>query len=157
MQTHIIAKTIVFDDDGRLLVLRRSADDEHRPGGSDFPGGKVEEGENIFEGAAREMAEEAGLRLAPADFQLIFATTKVDYNTDAKTVVNMVWLGLLAGLPKGQTVSLSHEHQAFGWFTLEEALANSDAPTQKMFMEHLRDHNLAPQLMTSNKGNSHDG
>lgn len=139
MLTHLVAKTVVFNKEGKLLVLRRSNNDTHRPGGADFPGGKVEDGEGVFEGAVREMAEEAGLRLNPSDLQLLFATTKADYNTDYKTDINIVWLGFVAKLPNDQVITLSHEHQSFNWFTLEEAIADCDSPTQKSFLEAIRD------------------
>jgi len=151
MLTHIVAKTVVFDEAGKVLVLRRSADDTHRPGGDDFPGGKVEEGEGIFEGAVREIAEEAGLQMSPSDLQLIFATTKAGYNTDHKTDINIVWLGFVAKLPKSQAVTLSHEHQSFKWFSLDEAIADCDGPTQKNFMEAIRDRNLADQFVRVSK------
>ena len=57
MQTHIVAKTIVFNPAGKLLFLRRSHDDVHRPGGFDFPGGQIDDAEAITTGAAREVAE----------------------------------------------------------------------------------------------------
>lgn len=146
MLTHIVAKTIVFNEAGELLVLRRSADDTHRPGGSDFPGGKVEEGEDIFEGAVREIAEEVDLQFVPTDLQLIFATTKAGYNTDYKTDINIVWLGFVTKLSKDQSVVLSHEHQSFGWLTLDDAITDCDGSTQKSFLEAVRDHDLAGQL-----------
>ena len=148
MQTHIVAKTVVFNAEGQLLVLRRSADDTHRPGGFDFPGGKVEEGENIFEGAIREAAEETGLQLDKRTMQLVFATCKVGYHEEERTDINIVWLGFVTKLVRTQTVHLSHEHQAFSWQTIAHALKDCDGPTQKMFLEHLRDHNLAKELLS---------
>jgi 8-oxo-dGTP pyrophosphatase MutT (NUDIX family) len=146
MQTHIVAKTIVFDEGGQLLVLWRSADDAHRPGGFDFPGGKVDDGESVPAGAARELLEEAGLSLDESALQLVFATTKIGYQTDLKTDVNFVWLGFIGHLPQGQAVKLSHEHQRFEWLSLEAALAICDSPTQKVFLMQLRDHNLIKGL-----------
>jgi 8-oxo-dGTP pyrophosphatase MutT (NUDIX family) len=148
MQTHIVTHTAIFDGDGRLLTLRRSADDAHRPGGFDLPGGKVEEGEDIFAGAVRETAEESGLQLDAKNLQLVFASCKVGYQTEVKTDINFIHLGFIAKLPPGQTVRLSHEHQSFDWLTFDEALADCDgAPTQKAFLEHLRAHDLARDLM----------
>lgn len=145
MITHLVAKTIVFNDSGELLVLRRSMTDIHRPGGFDFPGGKVEDGESIFAGAIRELKEESSLQLVEKDLQLVFATSKAGYNADAKTDINIVWLGFVAKLPAGQSVQLSHEHHDFGWRSLEQALVECDGPTQKLFLEHLRTNDLAPK------------
>ena len=46
--------------DGLLLVARR-APDQHLGGAWEFPGGKIEEGEEPAEAALRELREEAGL------------------------------------------------------------------------------------------------
>jgi 8-oxo-dGTP pyrophosphatase MutT (NUDIX family) len=142
MLTHVVAKTILFDDVGNLLVLWRATDDVVRPGGFDFPGGKVDNGEDIPAGATRELAEEAGLQLSETDLQLVFATTKAAYNIEAKTEVNIVWLGFVAKWPKGQTVKLSHEHQRFEWLSIDQALAICDSPSQHAFLEHLQANNL---------------
>ncbi len=64
MQTRTIAKVLVLNDEGQLLVLRRSLNDLHRPGGYDFPGGDIEADESIEDGVVREAHEEAGLQLA---------------------------------------------------------------------------------------------
>ncbi len=143
MQTRIIAKTIVFDDAGNLLVLWRAADDGHRPGGFDFPGGNIDEGEDIPAGAARELLEEAGLRLNESDLQLVFALTKTGHHTEVKAEVNMVWLGFIAKLPRGQAAQLSHEHQRFEWLSIEDALKVCDAATQRAFLEHVQANSLA--------------
>ncbi|MGD3106124.1 nucleotide triphosphate diphosphatase NUDT15 [Streptomyces sp. YGL11-2] len=51
---------IVLDADGRILLGR------HRAGTWELPGGKVEPGESVQAAAARELAEETGLRAEPA-------------------------------------------------------------------------------------------
>ena len=146
MQTHIVAKTAVFNDDGKVLVMRRYANDPHRPGGADIPGGKIDEGEAIVDGALREMYEEAGLTVLPLGLQLVFATTKTGYNTEYNTDINFVWLGFVAKMPKGQRVKLSFEHDKYEWLTIDEVIAGSDAPTHVMFLKHLKAQNIAAEL-----------
>lgn len=147
MRTRIIAKTIVFNDHGKLLVLWRSTSDSHRPGGSDFPGGGVEGGEDVAVGAVRELAEETGIRIGREDIALTFTTTKVDYHTEERAEVNMVWLGFVAKFPAGQKIELSFEHNRYDWLTLEEAAAGCDSVTQKQFMEYLRDHDVVKDIL----------
>lgn len=146
MQTHIVAKTIIFNDAGKLLALRRSEDDTHRPGGFDFPGGQVDDGEAFVEAAIREAVEESGLHLKAEDMQLVFATTKAGFHVEQKSNINIVWLGFMTTIADGQVVHLSHEHQRFDWYTLEEALVECDGPTQKQFLKHLYKHNLTDEL-----------
>lgn len=64
---HVVA-ALIEDAEGRLLVAQR------RPGQQDaglweFPGGKVEPGEHGAEALARELHEELGLEVTPADCQ----------------------------------------------------------------------------------------
>ena len=146
MQTHVVAKTAVFNDEGKLLVMRRYADDPHRPGGADIPGGKIDEGEAIVDGALREMYEESGLTVIPAGLELVYATTKTGYNTEFKTDINFVWLGFVAKFPKGQKVHLSFEHDKFDWLTIDEAIAGSNAPSHVSLLKHLKAQNIAPEL-----------
>lgn len=60
------AVALVRDATGRLLVCRRA----HEPGLGrwSLPGGVIEPGETGEQAAAREVAEETGLDLSPADF-----------------------------------------------------------------------------------------
>src|SRR6202012_26928 len=95
----------------KLLRLRRSKNDDHRPGGTDLPGGKIDDGEAIVAGALREISEEVGLSIDPDAMHLSFAYSQIAYNTDAKGTVNVVWLGFLSKLPKDQHIVLSHEHE----------------------------------------------
>jgi len=57
--------------DGLVLVARR-ADDQHLGGAWEFPGGKIEEGEEPADAALRELREEAGLTAAVAAPLLVF-------------------------------------------------------------------------------------
>lgn len=146
MQTHVVAKTAIFNDEGRVLVLCRSVNDPHRPGGSDFPGGKVDDGEEFVIGAIREMQEEAGLQLEPNDLELVYSYTKNGYNSEFKMDINFVWLGFVAKLPAKQTVTLSFEHDSYEWLTIDEALKNADGASLTKFFEHLKTYGIATDL-----------
>lgn len=61
-----VVAVALIDDAGRVLMQRRRADRQH--GGLwEFPGGKVEPGETLTSALCREIAEELGVRLDPAD------------------------------------------------------------------------------------------
>jgi ADP-ribose pyrophosphatase YjhB (NUDIX family) len=54
------AAVVVFDDDGRLLLVKR-AESATQPGLWSIPAGYVDYGEEVREAAARELLEETGL------------------------------------------------------------------------------------------------
>lgn len=146
MLTHVVAKTAVFNEEGKVLVLCRSVNDPHRPGGSDFPGGKVDDGEEFVKGAIRENHEEAGLRFRPNDLELVYAYTKNGYNSEFKTEINFVWLGFVAKMPVGQAITLSFEHDSYEWLTIDEALEGADGTSLQRFFEHLKTYGIASDL-----------
>ncbi|HJQ97425.1 MAG TPA: 8-oxo-dGTP diphosphatase MutT [Candidatus Polarisedimenticolaceae bacterium] len=65
-----IALAIVVRD-GKVLVARR-ADDQHLGGTWEFPGGKVEHGEEPEAAARRELREETGLDAAHLEPLIVF-------------------------------------------------------------------------------------
>lgn len=62
----VVAAALV-DGAGRILLARRAPGREHQ-GEWEFPGGKVEPGERPEAALARELAEELGVTVDPADF-----------------------------------------------------------------------------------------
>ena len=58
---HVVAAT-VFDDAGRVLIAQRPPG-KHLAGGWEFPGGKLEPGEERLAGLARELREEIGITI----------------------------------------------------------------------------------------------
>lgn len=56
----VVSAVCVFDDAGRLLTVRKRGTDKFM-----HPGGKPEAGESAAQTAARELAEEVGIVLAP--------------------------------------------------------------------------------------------
>ena len=61
---HVVAGAL-FDSSGRVLIAQRPAG-KHMAGGWEFPGGKLEPGEDRFEGLRRELREELGIRMLKA-------------------------------------------------------------------------------------------
>lgn len=140
----VIARTLVFNNQGRVLMLVRSNDDVYRAGKLDLPGGAVDAGEDITAGAARELLEETGLAIAPSQMTLFQASSVVGHNIDAGGVLNMVKLFFVTQLDD-PVVVLSHEHQGHHWFTLEEAIVQTDHPNHKAVLTYLRDNEIAAE------------
>ena len=63
MNFRISAKSFIVDKDNRVLILKRSMDDVHKPGVWEIPGGRLELGEDPVLGLMRETKEELGLGL----------------------------------------------------------------------------------------------
>lgn len=144
MITHVVAKTLVFDEAGKLLLLKRSASDDHRPGGLDLPGGKVEEGEEIVAGALREAKEESGLNIDPQHIDWVYADTVVSHNSELKVTVNMVRTTFIARVYKPNVI-LSHEHDGFSWHTMEDALVKLADLRYKQILEYLIENDIATE------------
>jgi len=59
---HVVAAAVI-DAAGRVLIAQRPAG-KHLAGGWEFPGGKLEPGEERLSGLARELREELGITMA---------------------------------------------------------------------------------------------
>lgn len=146
MITHTVARTMLFDEDGRLLMLRRSKDDVFRPGELDLPGGGIDDGEEVVAGALRETLEEAGIELVPSDLHLVFARTHTAFLEELQYDVNIVNLTFAAKVPNDTPVTLSDEHYEYGWYPFEEILTITTYPRHVQLFTHLIDNAILKGL-----------
>ena len=106
------AGAYVFDDRGRVLLVRRADDSKSEPGMWARPGGTVELGEGVEEALAREFLEEVNVRIeAPVLFDL--TTQKGPH---------WVAIGYIAGLagPAEEACNNEpHKHPEVAWFPLD--------------------------------------
>lgn len=93
----------------RLLWVQRSL--EPQRGRWAIPGGYLESGETLAAGAARELYEEAGVRLPPERLQL--------YMTGTITFINQVYVGFRASVDRDDC-DPGTESLACGFFSREE-------------------------------------
>jgi 8-oxo-dGTP diphosphatase len=104
---HVVGAAII--EDGRVFLARRGPG-MSMPGKWEFPGGKVEAGEEPCAALAREVAEELGLEIEPLD---LLGRGAADY--DGRRIELEVWRARrLAGAP------VLGEHDRAGWFTAAE-------------------------------------
>ena len=106
-----VAGKAIISKNGKILLVKRSLNNEFDPGLWEFPGGKIMFGENLTEGLKREVMEEVGLIVSVMtpfntwNFQKEpFWVTGVSFHCDYL----------------GGDVSLSPEHDAFEWIDPQE-------------------------------------
>ena len=120
-------KSVVFNAEGKVLILRRSDKNKIRPGGYDFPGGGLNRGENPIEGVKREIYEETGLEAT--DVKPIDVVSFINDEEDFIVVV-----GYQATVSSTE-VALSWEHDQYQWLSYEEALNLPLPDRHKQFLK----------------------
>jgi 8-oxo-dGTP diphosphatase len=109
--THFATGIAVFQD-GKLLVVRRVAHDDFLAGEWELPGGGVDAGESIEQGAVRELKEETNL-----DVEKMIGTFEgFDYTTPKKPKVRQINFKVSV---KPGDISLT-EHDMYKWITVDE-------------------------------------
>jgi 8-oxo-dGTP diphosphatase len=113
-------KVIVVDDRGRCLLLKRSMASKGNPGKWDFPGGKVDPGENFTDALLREIAEETGLTVT---LEHVIGTAESEL-----PAFIVAYLFFQAHTKAGR-VQISQEHDEYRWVE-RERLPQMDIATQ---------------------------
>ncbi len=108
---HFATGIAVFQD-GKILVVRRKSDDDFLPGAWELPGGGVEDGETIKQGAARELLEETGLKID----KVLGMFDGFDYTTPTKLKIRQINYKVTA---KPSDIKLT-EHDMYKWITFED-------------------------------------
>lgn len=124
----LICRAIIIDNrEGlKILLIQRSADDEYRPNRWEFPGGKVDRGNDLVSAIDQEIGEETGLKCRPIN-RLAHVDAKILCEGRYK---GFLYVGITGIYTKeGGTERLSREHQDSNWLTIEKVL-NCD-PTEE--------------------------
>jgi len=103
----------------KILLIQRSKDDSNEANLWEFPGGKLDIGQDLKNAMKRELLEETGIVASPIN-NLVY------YQSDIATSPRYRGLPYikLIGLYKSDTnrVMLSFEHQDYKWVTFKKAL-----------------------------------
>lgn len=127
MPSHIVAVAgVVVNSEGKLLLVRN----RYR-GAWEYPGGQVENGENLIEALRREIREESGIEVEVGELFCIASNVAQypGYN-GVKEIPTKVMLDF-ACKPIGGQEQTSDETSEVAWFTLQEAQAMIAAPALK--------------------------
>jgi mutator protein MutT len=123
---HVVAAAVI-DTAGRVLIAQRPSG-THYAGGWEFPGGKLEPGEERAAGLARELKEELGIGIA-APRPLM----RVQHAYPSRVVLLDMWVvKRYAGEPKGL------DGQALRWCAQEDLAAAELLPADKPIVAALR-------------------
>ncbi|HSD55640.1 MAG TPA: NUDIX hydrolase [Candidatus Saccharimonadales bacterium] len=113
------ARSLVFNDQGQMLIVKRSSTDQFHAGAWDLPGGRVEHGEDITAAVQRETQEEVGIGLGSP--VLIFATS------DMREGTTKTWVFFTQEVaPQWDSIELSHEHDEYKWISPSELNSYTD-------------------------------
>jgi 8-oxo-dGTP diphosphatase len=123
---HVVAGAVI-DATGRVLIAQRPLG-KHMAGGWEFPGGKLQPGEDRREGLKRELREEIGIDIATPRPLL-----RVRHAYPDREVLLDVWvIRHYSGEPRGL------DGQALRWCTQDELPMASLLPADKPIVAALR-------------------
>lgn len=117
----VASKAVIINEEGKYLFVKKSSTEDINPNTYEFPGGRIEFGENPEEALMREIKEEIGL-----DINIITA-----FNTWSFTKgedFQLVGVDFLCTV-KGGEEKLSEEHESIQWANIEEIENNKEFPS----------------------------
>ncbi len=120
MQYFLAVKGII-QKDGKILVLKRSDTDDHRPGVWETVGGGMDKEESPQEALLREITEETGLVVSVSSPFNVFAFKK-------DTGEFKVGITFLCEYVSGE-VKLSDEHSEYRWIDAKEFAQLESVPS----------------------------
>jgi mutator protein MutT len=123
---HVVAAAVI-DGTGRVLIAQRPAG-KHLAGGWEFPGGKLEAGEERVAGLARELREELGITIATPR-----PLIRVRHAYPSREVLLDIWVVKhYSGEPQGL------DGQALRWCTQDELVSADLLPADRPIVAALR-------------------
>ena len=131
-----VAVGVLVNEQGHILLSKRG-DNQHQGGLWEFPGGKVESGESVFDALVREFVEEVGVRILNATPLL-----QIQHDYGDKQVLLDVWISrqpnnvsekrVFEGVAQGK------ENQLITWVDTKD-LDNYEFPqANKAIISHLK-------------------
>lgn len=110
---NVAVKAFIINDNDEILLVKRSDDDVHKPGVWEVPGGRLDHGENPFEGLKRETLEETGIQIEIRNPLTIHHFTRED---GGKITMITFYCKALT-----HNIKLSEEHTEFIWMDIDGA------------------------------------
>jgi 8-oxo-dGTP diphosphatase len=140
----LVVAALIRDGGGRLL-LQQALPGKPHAGQWEFPGGKVESGENPRFALRREIAEELGLTIDEG------AATPAGFADEAGDDSRPAIVLILYDCRQWQGEPQSREGQAWGWFTPEEAAALPLPRIDRVLLEGIAKPGTPPYVAPSKR------
>ncbi len=110
----VTQKAIVFNEEGKMLTIRRSASAPRNPMRWDLPGGILDLGEAAKEGIVREIKEEVGLEVE--NIKVFDVISQFDSQNEFWVTIGYTAKAI------STKIKLSYEHVQYKWVTMDEFL-----------------------------------
>ncbi|MDO9044394.1 MAG: NUDIX domain-containing protein [Methanobacteriaceae archaeon] len=109
----LAVRALLSDDDGKILIIKRSTDSKTNPGKWEFPGGKVDPEESFDQALLREVYEETNLKIG-----LDHVVGVSEQNLHVIRAVHIIMSG---NIIDGE-LKLSDEHEGYAWVFFEDLI-----------------------------------
>ncbi len=107
----LAVRVLLTDDDGKILIIKRSTDSKTNPGKWELPGGKVDQGESFDNALIREVYEETNLNIS-----LDHVAGVCEQNLPLIRAVHIVMWGKIVD---GE-LNISNEHEGYAWVFFDD-------------------------------------
>ncbi len=114
-EPRLAVKSFIVNEQGKLLMVRRSKHDSQTPGVWEIPGGRLEPGEDPFKGLKRETLEETGL-----DIEILNPLRIHHFTRDDGQKITLI---SFLCRPLSGSIILSDEHSVCKWSSIEDSLS----------------------------------
>ncbi len=136
----LLVNRAIISKNNRILVLRRSVNDSHNAGLWEFPGGKVDPGEELVNGLKREVLEETGLIIVP---NMSIAHVESEIVRVGKYAGRLYVQLFYSAVTHAGQLKISGEHSA-AWWDESNRVADRDlTPESRRALESFHNEKLA--------------
>lgn len=113
-------RAIVLNKEKKILLIQRTPNDNWSPNLWEFPGGKLDEGQDVSHALEREVFEETGLLVIPTH-RVAYYESSISTMKKYKGLPYICLTGI-AHVEGSSQCRLSDEHQSYVWVNLAEAM-----------------------------------
>ena len=113
----VVVGGVIFNKEGKVLILQRSKDEDVFPEIWELPSGKREFFEDSQSSLIREIKEETGL----SKIKIIIPFYVFEYKVEKQEEIrDTTQINFLVKLLEDEEIKLSKEHQNFAWISKDE-------------------------------------